>query len=390
MTEPPDPVAKPGKRHRGPRVTRRAILAASVPALGVTALVLWTIAPLTGTTPTAAGTRTPATASVTRQDLSSQLTLNATVGYTGSYTISSQGQPSGGSGSGSAFTSLPVVGQLIDQGQSLYAVNGTPVVLLYGSTPAWRTLSEGATGPDVAELNADLVNLGVATTAQLNPTSDCFGAATATAVEKLQAHLGASQTGSLTLGQVTFLPTAVRVTTVSANLGATVSGGPVLAGTSPTREVSATLPATQRSQVHTGDRVTITLAAAHATAGVVATVGATATSRGGGSGASSPPPTVQVDITPTDPAATGTVDQAPVTVAVTTATVKSVLAVPATALVSTASGQPGIEVVDANHIIHSVHVTPGLFDDANGLVQITGTGLDVGQHIALPGQPGTT
>jgi hypothetical protein len=99
---------------------------------------------------------------------------------------------------------------------------------------------------------------------------------------------------------------------------------------------------------------------------------------------------VQVDITPTDPAATGTVDQAPVTIAVTTATVKGVLAVPATALVTTASGQPGIEVVDANHITHSVQVSLGLFDDANGLVQITGTGLDVGQHIALPGQPGTT
>jgi hypothetical protein len=364
-------------------VTRRAILAASVPALGITALVLWAIDPFTGTTPTGAETPTPATASITRQDLSSQLTLNATVGYTGSYTISYQGQPAGGSGSGAALTSLPVAGQMIDQGQSLYAVDGTPVVLLYGSTPTWRTLSEGATGPDVAELNADLVNLGDASTAQLNPTSDYFGAATATAVEKLQAHLGASRTGSLTLGQVTFLPTPLRVTTVSANLGATVSGGPVLTGTSPTREVSATLPATQRSQVHTGDRVTITLAAAHTTAGVVATVGATATSNGGSSGASSPPPTVQVDITPSDPAATGTVDQAPVTVAVTTATVKDVLAVPATALVTAAGGRPGIEVVDANHITHTVQVTMGLFDDANGLVQITGTGLDVGQHIAL-------
>jgi hypothetical protein len=369
-------------------LARRAILAASVPALGVTALVLWAIDPFTGTTPTAAGTPTPATASVTRQDLSSQLTLNAILGFTGSYTISYQGSPAGGSGA--AFTSLPVVGQVIDQGQSIYAVNGTPVVLLHGSTPAWRTLSAGATGPDVAELNADLVQLGDATTAQLNPTSDCFGAATVTAVKKLQGHLGASQTGSLTLGQVTVLPTPVRVTTVSANLGATVSGGPVLTGTSPTREVTATLPATQRSQVHTGDRVTITLAAARTTAGVVATVGATATSGGGGPGASSPPPTVQVDITPTDPAATGTVDQAPVTVAVTTATVNGVLAVPATALVTTAGGQPGIEVVDAGHITHTVQVTLGLFDESDGRVQVNGTGLDVGQHIALPGQPGTT
>jgi hypothetical protein len=31
-------------------------------------------------------------------------------------------------------------------------------------------------------------------------------------------------------------------------------------------------------------------------------------------------------------------------------------------------------------------VEAGLFDDANGLVQITGTGLHTGQHIALPDQ----
>ena len=49
-----------------------------------------------------------------------------------------------------------------------------PVVLLHGSTPAYRTLSAGASGPDVAELNADLVALGYATrlsSAQLPPPS---------------------------------------------------------------------------------------------------------------------------------------------------------------------------------------------------------------------------
>jgi hypothetical protein len=40
--------------------------------------------------------------------------------------------------------------------------NGTPVVLLYGSVPDWRTMSEGTTGQDVAQLNHDLVRLGYA------------------------------------------------------------------------------------------------------------------------------------------------------------------------------------------------------------------------------------
>ena len=88
---------------------------------------------------------------------------------------------------GGTYTRLPAVGQVISQGHVLYRVNDSPVVLLYGSTPAYRTLSAGATGPDVAELNADLVALHYATSPQLSPTSASFGWATVTALEKLQA-----------------------------------------------------------------------------------------------------------------------------------------------------------------------------------------------------------
>ena len=45
------------------------------------------------------------------------------------------------------YTTLPAVGQVIHQGHALYRVNDSPVVLLYGSTPAYRTLSAGATEP---------------------------------------------------------------------------------------------------------------------------------------------------------------------------------------------------------------------------------------------------
>jgi peptidoglycan hydrolase-like protein with peptidoglycan-binding domain len=89
------------------------------------------------------------------------------------------------------YTKLPAAGQVIAQGHVLYRVNDRPVVLLHGSTPAYRALSAGASGPDVAELNADLVALGYATSAQLSPTSASFGSATTTAVQKLQAALGA-------------------------------------------------------------------------------------------------------------------------------------------------------------------------------------------------------
>lgn len=98
---------------------------------------------------------------VTRQDLASQTSVNATLAYSGSYTVT-------GKGAGT-LTSLPSVGQVIKQGQVMYRTdNGSPVVLLYGSVPAWRTLDEGLSGADVDQLNHDLVRLGDANSADIS------------------------------------------------------------------------------------------------------------------------------------------------------------------------------------------------------------------------------
>src|SRR5262249_43275141 len=97
------------------------------------------------------------------------------------------------------YTKLPSAGDKIDCGAVLYRVDDKPVLLLCGSTPAYRSLSEGDRGADVSELNANLVHLGYATRAQLDPTSDRFSSETASALEKLQAKLGEDRTGSLDL-----------------------------------------------------------------------------------------------------------------------------------------------------------------------------------------------
>jgi hypothetical protein len=76
-----------------------------------------------------------------------------------------------------------------------------------------------------------------------------------------------------------------------------------------------------------------------------------------------------VTITPTDSATTGTVDQAPVTVAVTIASVHNALAVPVAALVTT-NGNPAINVLDAAGTTHPLPVTLGIFDDANVLMGV--------------------
>src|SRR5262249_34353872 len=117
-----------------------------------------------------------------------------------------------------ALTALPSEGQVFRQGQVLYRVANKPVVLLDGSTPAYPSLSDGDSGPDVRELNADLVTLGYATRSQLDPSSDYFSADTAYALEKLQGKLRVAETGSLELGQAVFLPTPLRVTRVTATL----------------------------------------------------------------------------------------------------------------------------------------------------------------------------
>ena len=302
------------------------------------------------------------------------------------------------------YTGLPELGQVISQGHVLYRVNDRPVMLLRGSTPAFRTLSAGATGPDVAQLNADLVALGYATSAQLQPRSALFGAATTTAVEKLQAALGVARNGSLALGQMVFEPAAVRVTSVSAQLGGrTQPGETVMQATSTVRQVQIALAASQETEVAVGNKVTITLPNNRTTPGVVSSVARVATcpsssGPGGPSSSASAPgtdscssdgsgsstPTIAVDVTFFDPAATGTWDQAPVQVGITTASVRGALTVPVAALLAQSGGGYAVEVVGAGERNHLVPVSLGLFDDAEGLVQVTGSGLAAGQKVLVP------
>jgi len=350
-------------------------------------------------------------ATVTRQSLSSQTTVNGTLGYAGSFTAVIPAAPAAGSAPGSqgqavgTFTALPIVGQVVRQGQSAYSVSGSPVILLYGPVPAYRSLAQSMSGTDVQQLNSDLVALGDATRSELDPGSSYFGAATAVALGKLQSSLGLPETGNLPLGQAVFAPTAIKVSGVNATLGAPVQpGAVVLQATSTARQVTAQVDATQEPEVTPGAQVSVVLPGGGTTPGVVTSVGTVASvpsgsGNGSGSGSSgdsgsSPSSdtsgssdtgaaTVNVGIRLGDPAATGTLDQAPVQVSITTATVNDALAVPVDALLA----QPGgyaVEVAGARGSRHLVSVSLGLFDDAAGLVQVSGRGLARGQQVVVP------
>jgi hypothetical protein len=311
-------------------------------------------------------------ATVTRQDLQSQQQLSGTLGYTGSYTVLNHAQ--------GTLTALPGIGQVIRQGQQLYQVNGAPVILMYGSVPGYRDLTENDTGADVTQLNADLVALGYADTDQIDPTSDFYSWQTKAAVERMQDALGVTQDGVLHLSQVMFLPGAIRVTSVPATLGGQ-AGGPVLQATSTARQVVVQVDATQQAQIKVGDKVTITLPNNQTTPGTVTTVGTVATAPAQGS---NNPATIEVDISPSDPTATGSLDQAPVQVSITTASAPNALVVPVNALLSLTDGGYAVEVVQSTGAHKLVGVTLGLFDDASGLVQVTGA-LTPGDRVVVAG-----
>jgi hypothetical protein len=321
------------------------------------------------------------TQTVKRETLSAQTTLNATLGYAGSYTVTVPGSWSPGSGPGT-FTWLPPAGRVIRQGQVAYRTNnGVPTYLLYGRVPAWRELAEGMRGADVAQLNHDLVRLGYAGRGYIaGPGWDYFSWDTRYGLEQLQASLGLERTGTLPLGQAVFEPRALRVATVRASLGGAASG-PVFSATSARHVVSISLDAADQSEVTKGDPVTITLPDESTTPGVISAVGTVATASQSQAGGTTT--TIPVQVTLIHPAAAGTLDQAPVTVNITTSRVRDVLAVPAAALVARPGGY-AVEVVGPGGGHRLVPVRPGLFDDAAGMVQVTGPGLAAGQRVVVP------
>lgn len=154
--------------------------------------------------------------SVQRRNLVETDTESGTLSYTGSQTVYNRLT--------GTITWLPNVGQLIRPGQVLFRVDNEPVLLMDGSTPAYRTLrSTDSDGPDILELNAELVALeddpdGIVVDDEWQP-------ATTAGIDDLQYKWGEKETGRLTLGQVVFLPGAQLVATVDGTVGSTGGGG---------------------------------------------------------------------------------------------------------------------------------------------------------------------
>lgn len=361
--------------------THRRLLAwAAVLFLGIGVVVV-VVDPFAGTASGHGGAvdngSPTSTRRVERTSLSSQTQVSGTLDYSGSWTVSVPAVAPGQA----VYTMLPFAGRIVHRGQPLFTIDGEPTLLLYGSTPVWRSFQAGMSpGIDVAELNANLRALGLDA-----PSGDAFTSATSAAISALQQAHGLTRTGTLLLGAVVLEPGALRVTTLIATLGAPAQPGPVLTGTSTRQRVSVQLDVARQSEVKVGDRVSVILPDNRTTAAVVSAIGKVATTPSSDqqSGGGSSSPTINVTARLLHPSAAGNLDQAPVEVSITEQTVSNALAVPVNALVALAGGGYAVEEVvpDGSHRL--VPVTPGIFDHAQGLVQVAGSGL-AGQRVVVP------
>src|SRR5205823_3854850 len=128
-----------------------------------------------------------ATATVERRTLVEHAQVNGTLGYGAGAELYDR--------AAGTFTWLPRVGAVIGRGATLWRIDNLPVVLMYGSLPAYRTLAQGVSdGPDVAQQNDNLIALGFDPYGAIGDRRH-FGEATAAAVRRWQSANGLPQTG---------------------------------------------------------------------------------------------------------------------------------------------------------------------------------------------------
>ena len=315
------------------------------------------------------------------------------------------GSATGGS-SGTVYISrLDVAaGQRISNGEKLAEIDGEPLFALAGGVPAWRDITPGESGPDVAELQKALASLGYYSGGD---TPGFFGTATEDAVSEYYEHLGytAPATGGVPMTDVIFLPSLPAKVVVVNGAKGQQPGQPFLElAARGSLALTGELPPAYAAQVKTGLKVKIFdevtgIHAAGATAGVgtattVAPVG-TIVNVGGGAGsvvsagsagsgstgaaagsgssgsAANPgaTPFIPLTVRPSRPLPAA-LDGENVLVTVKTGRTEGpVLTVPVAAIVTTASGTSYVTVARPHGKQTQVPVTPGISE--NGYVQVT-------------------
>jgi peptidoglycan hydrolase-like protein with peptidoglycan-binding domain len=391
---------------------------------------------------TAAPPPTVTTAKVVSQILTSSVQMRGVV-YPGtqydvypsapeSDAAAGTGSAAGGSATGAGspgavyISRLDVAaGQTISNGEKLAEIDGEPLFALAGRVPAWRDITPGESGPDVAELQKALASLGYYAGGD---TPGLFGTATQDAVSLYYEHLGytPSATGGVPMTDVLFLPSLpVKVIAVNGAKGQQ-PGQPFLElAARGSLALTGELPPQYAGQVKTGLKVKIfdEVTGIHA-AGTVAYVGTpttitpvgaivnvgggaasasaaesagsgstgsgtTGTSGSGNSGSATNPggtPFIPLTVNPSKPLPAALNGENVLVTVATGRTEGPVLTVPVAAIVTTGSGTSYVTVAGADGKQTQVPVTPGISE--NGYVQVTpaaGHKLAAGDRVVVSG-----
>ena len=352
---------------------RRLVLAGA--AVGVVALGAGVVVATSGS-PGAAGAATTdgsvATATVTRRDLVLRVDVDGTLGYVDPRSIVATAP--------GTVTRLPEEGKVVTRGHALYDVNAKGVRLLYGTMPLWRRLAVGVEGPDVEQLERNLVELGHDPNGMT--VDETFDADTAAAVRSWQDALDLPKTGVVEPGDAVFLPGPRRIGQLVTAVGAQIQPSQeVLQVTGTTPVVDVDLDATQQELARVGASVRVELPSGRVVRGRITSVGKVAevaTTAQGEAGT----PTVPVVVQLAEPAKRDGLDGAPVVVSLERERAKNVLAVPVEAILALRGGGEAVELVSAGAERTLTAVDTGTF--ADGYVEVSGKGIVAGATVVVP------
>ena len=262
------------------------------------------------------------------------------------------------------------------------------LVVMYGSTPAYRTMKVGMSGEDIRQLQANLVDLGYSDSEGLL-MDGVFDDETAAAVQAWQLANGKDSDATVGVADILFVAGPVRVgswsqgievgqqLTAGADLAAlTVIQAPVDGQMSTTQRVIAHVPLSDRDLVSEGITVNVELPDNTDIAGTLTAI--------------NPSPVlddstgeneVEVTILLAEPASEVWIG-ATVDVEITETLVTDALVVPATALLALVEGGYAVEVVAADGSLRLIGVETGLFVD--GDVEVESPELSAGMSVVVP------
>jgi len=274
-------------------------------------------------------------------------------------------------------------------------------ILMYGDISVRREFREGMSpGKDIKQLEENLFALGYADFG-ISQIDQAFDISTANAIKKMQADLGLIETGSISIGDVVFLPgtSVIQSSQAFPFLGTSVNSNVPLLSLKTTEkietkigergEVSTTVESLQRVKtsievadkelIIIGSSVKVELPDESIVSGTVREIGSIAVWPQGNQTGN---PLLEVSASINGNIVFHQWTGAVVTVLITQTLVEGVLAVPIPSLVALLGGGYGLEILEGDST-KLVAVETGVYDD--GWVEVKGEGLTEGSKVVVVG-----